>query len=116
MLDHTAIEAPVDVTAATLEKIVEYVNHHQGVDPGIPEKPLRSKIMKEVCQEWDAQFIDKIGENRQELYDLILVGFLFLFLRETDIFSLIGCQLHGYQMLAPFGLCQSCCTDQRCAH
>jgi hypothetical protein len=30
--------------------------------------------MKDVCKEkWDADFIDKIGENRQQLYDLILV-------------------------------------------
>jgi len=73
--DISATEAPVDVTAPILAKIVEYLTHHQGVDPGIPEKPLRSKIMKEVCsQAWDAEFIDKIGENRQLLYDVILAA------------------------------------------
>jgi hypothetical protein len=44
-----------------------------GVEPPIIEKPLRSKIMKEVCaHKWDAEFIDKIGEERKKLYNLIL--------------------------------------------
>jgi len=31
--------------------------------------------MKELCKDpWDADFIDKIGEDRQTLYDLILVS------------------------------------------
>lgn len=30
--------------------------------------------MKELCKDsWDADYIDKIGEDRQLLYDLILV-------------------------------------------
>jgi len=54
---------------------VEYMNHHKGIEPPIIEKPLRSKIMKDVCKDpWDAEFIDKIGENRQQLYDLILAA------------------------------------------
>jgi len=39
------------------------------------EKPLRSKKMKEVVKvPWDADFIDKIGEVRQDLYDVILAA------------------------------------------
>jgi hypothetical protein len=31
--------------------------------------------MKDVCKDaWDAEFIDRIGENRQMLYDLILAA------------------------------------------
>ena len=31
--------------------------------------------MKELCKEpWDADYIDKIGEDRQLLYDLILAA------------------------------------------
>lgn len=31
--------------------------------------------MKELCKDpWDAEFIDKIGDDRQLLYDLILVS------------------------------------------
>ena len=48
------------------------MNHHKGVEPPIVKKPLRSKIMKDVCPDpFDADFIDRIGENRQALYDLI---------------------------------------------
>jgi len=35
----------------------------------------RSKEMKQVCSDpWDAQYIDKIGDTRQDLYDLILAA------------------------------------------
>jgi len=46
-----------------------------GVTAPILEKPLRSKVMRDVCQDkWDAEFIDRIGETRQVLYDLILAA------------------------------------------
>ena len=62
------------VKADILAKVVEFMQHHKGVEPPIPEKPLRSKIMKELCKDpWDAEYIDKIGEERQLLYDHILV-------------------------------------------
>ena len=55
--------------------IIEYMNHHKGKETSQPEKPLRSKVMKEVLADpWDADFIDGIGENRQNLYDLILAA------------------------------------------
>ncbi len=51
------------------------MEHHQGVEPPIIPKPLRSKEMKQVVtDEWDAKFIDKIGENRKALYDVILAA------------------------------------------
>jgi len=51
------------------------MTHHAGVEPPIIEKPLRSKLMKDVCKDkWDAEFIDNIGNNRQQLYDLILAA------------------------------------------
>ena len=73
--EKTVTEVPVPgVESAILEKILKYMNHHKGVEPPIIEKPLRSKVMKDVCKDpWDADFIDTLGENRQELYDLILV-------------------------------------------
>jgi hypothetical protein len=50
------------------------MNHHKGTEPPIIDKPLRSNVMKDVCKDaWDAEYIDKIGDNRQQLYDLILV-------------------------------------------
>ena len=74
--DDSAEEVPLPaVSGEVVEKVVEYMNHHQGKELPIIEKPLRSKVMKDVCKDpWDAEFIDKIGENRQQLYDLILAA------------------------------------------
>jgi len=74
--DATASEVPMlGVKGDILSKVVDYMIHHKGSEPPIIEKPLRSKIMKDVCKDaWDADYIDKIGENRQQLYDLILAA------------------------------------------
>jgi len=75
-VDSEASELPIpSVRAEILQKVVDYLKHHQGKEPPLPEKPLRSKHMKEACagHEWDAQFIDSVGAKRQDLYDLILV-------------------------------------------
>jgi len=74
--DSTAAEVPMlGVKGDILSKVVDYMVHHKGTEPPIVEKPLRSKVMKDVCKDpWDADFIDKIGENRQQLYDLILAA------------------------------------------
>lgn len=63
------------VTGSVLELVVEYMKEHKGVEPPIIEKPLRSKMMKDVCPyKWDAYFIDEVGKTRQNLYDLILAA------------------------------------------
>jgi len=63
------------VASAILVEVIAYMNHHKGVEPPIIEKPLRSKVMKDVCKDpFDAEFIDRIGDNRQALYDLILAA------------------------------------------
>ena len=74
--DSGATEVPLPgVTSEILHKVVEYMKHHEGKEPPIIPKPLRSKKMKEVCEDhWDATFIDSVGENRQKLYDLILAA------------------------------------------
>lgn len=73
--DHSE-EVPVPgTTGAILELVVEYMKEHKGVEPPIIEKPLRSKVMKDVCpHKWDAEFIDRVGQVRQQLYDLILAA------------------------------------------
>lgn len=51
------------------------MKHHAGVEPPVIEKPLRSKLMREVCKDkWDATFIDELAVKRQVLYDLILAA------------------------------------------
>jgi S-phase kinase-associated protein 1 len=71
--DPSASDVPMPgVKGDVLSKIVEYMEYHKGVEPPIIEKPLRSKIMKEVVKDpWDAEYIDKIGDDRQKLYDLV---------------------------------------------
>jgi len=74
--DPSATEVPIPGVASNiLTEVIAYMNHHKGVEPPIIEKPLRSKVMKDVCKDpFDADFIDRIGENRQSLYDLILAA------------------------------------------
>ena len=74
--DDKAEEVPVPgVSGAILELVVNYMKEHKGVEPPIIEKPLRSKVMRDVCpHKWDADYIDKIGDTRQQLYDLILAA------------------------------------------
>jgi len=74
--DITATEVPLPgVEGPILTLVANYMNHHKGVEPAIIEKPLRSKVMKDVCKDnWDAEYIDRIGEDRQQLYDLILAA------------------------------------------
>jgi S-phase kinase-associated protein 1 len=74
--DATATEIPVpSVLGDTLALVVEYMNHHKGVPGQLPEKPLKSKNMNEiVTDQWDADFIDRIGVEKKSLYDLILAA------------------------------------------
>jgi S-phase kinase-associated protein 1 len=61
-----------EVTPPILDLIVEYLEHHKGVVPEPPAKPLKTKEMKgNVKDPWDAEFIDRVGNTRQTLYDLI---------------------------------------------
>jgi len=63
-----------EVCARALGHIVEYMDHHQGTEPPILERPLRSKRLSDVCSDrWDADYIDRIGDNsRVQLYELII--------------------------------------------
>jgi len=74
--DANATDVPMPgVKGEVLGRVIEYMTHHKGTEPPIIEKPLRSKVMKDVCKDpWDAEFIDKIGDDRQKLYDLILAA------------------------------------------
>merc|ERR1712045_57518 len=50
--DSQATEVPLPgVEGPILLLVTEYMNHHKGVEPPIIEKPLRSKIMREVCKD-----------------------------------------------------------------
>ena len=71
--DPTATELPLPSikSHAVLETIVAYINYHKGVDAPLIAKPIKSKVMKEVCADpWDAEFIDSLTNDK--LYDLIM--------------------------------------------
>jgi len=55
--DPTATELPLPaVRGDVLQKVVEYCQHHKGVEPPIVERPLRSKVMAEVVKDVSSQF------------------------------------------------------------
>jgi len=73
--DESAKEIPLDVNGLVLENIVEFMNHRKGDSQISVEKPLKSTDMKIACSnKWEAEFIDKLGENKKLLYDFILAS------------------------------------------
>jgi S-phase kinase-associated protein 1 len=74
-MEFTAEEVPIPgVVGRILLFIAKYLGHYEGKVGDTVAKPLRSKVMKEVTNAFDAEFIDTIGESRQDLYDLILAA------------------------------------------
>jgi len=77
-LDPNVSEIPLNVKSNILELIIEYMNKYEGVKQEILDFPLKSKTMKENCNnEWDAEYIDRIGgslepEKREILEELML--------------------------------------------
>jgi len=46
--------------------VVDYMNHHKGVEPEVVPRPLRYTQMEKVCADkWDAQFVDQFTEYKQ---------------------------------------------------
>ena len=74
--DQNTNEIPVSSSYkdTAIAKVVEFLRHHDGEAPAIPEQPLRSKKMKEVTTEWCADFVDTVGKNRDLLYKVIEVA------------------------------------------
>lgn len=62
-LQDASIDDPIpllEVEDKILVKIIEYLEHFNGVPPPEIEKPLKSQILKEVTDEWSANFIDAV--------------------------------------------------------
>lgn len=74
--DEEADDVPIPgVSGNVLAYIVEYMKHHKGTEPDLPERPLKSKHMKDLCKDhWDATFIDTLGKERLRLYEVILAA------------------------------------------
>lgn len=70
--DPNTTEIPFpSIQSNILQKVVEFLEHHKGEAPAIPEKPVRSKNMKEITTEWCANFTNEIAVNRETFYSLI---------------------------------------------
>jgi hypothetical protein len=65
------IELP-HVDAETLEQVIAYLVHHQGIEPPEIRKPLASTVMKEIVGEWDAEFISSF--STPFVFKLLLVS------------------------------------------
>jgi S-phase kinase-associated protein 1 len=62
-LQDASIDDPIpllEVEDKILVKIIEYLEHFNGVPPAEIEKPLKSQVLKEVTDEWSANYIDAI--------------------------------------------------------
>jgi S-phase kinase-associated protein 1 len=69
-----------NIDGKTLKYIVQFLKQHNGVEPSLPEKPVKSKDMKEITTEWIANFIDEIVKDDKEyLYKVIsAANYLFI--------------------------------------
>ena len=57
-----------EVDGKTVMKIIEYLVHFKTTEPPVIDKPLKSCILKEVTDEWSANFIEQFEIN--DLYSL----------------------------------------------
>lgn len=79
---------PVGIKWQALNRVVEWITHHRGVAPPKPDKPLRTKVMRDICADaWDANLLDSLDGNRQQLYDLIIAAQIL----EIDVLVHLGC-------------------------
>lgn len=60
-----------NVKSKILAKVIEYLKYHDKNPAKEIERPLKSANMREVCSEWDAEFVEVDDET---LFDLILAA------------------------------------------
>lgn len=58
-----------NVKSNILKKVIEYMQYHHKNPPKEIEKPLKSANMREVVNDWDAQFVEV---DQETLFELIL--------------------------------------------
>ena len=74
-LQDSSIDDPIpllEVEEKILLKIIEYLEHFNAIPPAEIEKPLKSQVLKEVTDEWSANFID--GMTLELLVDLTVAA------------------------------------------
>jgi S-phase kinase-associated protein 1 len=61
-----------EIDDKTLQLVIEYLNHYDGQSPQEIEKPLKSAELKEVTDDWSANFIDNL--QLETLVDLTVAA------------------------------------------
>ena len=84
------------VDAKNLEKIIEYLKHHEIEKPIAIPKPLPNNDLKSFVSEWDYNFINTL--SIEEAIDLINAA---NFLDIGDLMSLIAAKLAVEMMTGP---------------
>jgi len=70
--DASATDIPLPhVKGSVLGKVVTYMKYHVDNIPKEIERPLKSPVMSDVVEQWDADFIDV---SQEELFDIILAA------------------------------------------
>jgi len=71
--DEHELKVPLnDIDEKTANKVIEYLDHWSGSLPAEIEKPLKSNDMKEVTDEWSANFVDSL--EMEDLVDLTVAA------------------------------------------
>mmetsp|Transcript_100652 Transcript_100652/g.123244 ORF Transcript_100652/g.123244 Transcript_100652/m.123244 type:complete len:195 (+) Transcript_100652:103-687(+) len=70
--DQTETEIPLpNVRGSILNKVIKYMAYHHKNPAKEIEKPLKSANMREVCSEWDANYVEV---DQETLFELILAA------------------------------------------
>ena len=74
MIDDGGIEEEIplpNVKRATLDKVIEFCQHHKEEPLGDIEKPLKTNNIKDVVANWYGEFVDT---EIEQLYEIILAA------------------------------------------
>lgn len=68
--DRVSTSIPLDLNHQTVKYVAEFMRYKNGNPGKIVSRPLK-RTMKESCDDkWDADFIDKVAKNKQDLHNI----------------------------------------------
>ncbi|KAG7388412.1 suppressor of kinetochore protein mutant [Phytophthora pseudosyringae] len=104
-----------NVKAPVLAKVVEFCQHHKDTPMAEIQKPLKSNVLSESVDEWDANFVDVA--DQELLFELILAA------NYMDIKSLldlscakVACMIKGKtpeEIRATFGITEEFTEEEQ---
>lgn len=66
--DRISTSIPLDINRKILEYVVEFLRYKNGNPGKIVPRPLKRTIQESCIDKWDANFIDKVAKNKQDLH------------------------------------------------